>query len=61
MDEREAWNCFLNSGRVEDYLIYSQLHRQAEEAVSGQWESVEVPDADQNGRLGDWGAEYGGK
>ncbi len=51
-DEQAAWSCFAQTGRVQDYLIYSQCKQQ--NAVL-----QEEPDGNQYGRPGDYGAAGG--
>lgn len=51
-DERAAWSCFTQTGRVQDYLIYTQCRQQS----AGRQEDS---DADQYGRSGDYGAASG--
>lgn len=53
-DENAAWSCFLQTGRVQDYLIYTQCKQQENTG----WE---VPYANQYGWSGDTGEEYRGK
>ena len=36
MDEREAWKCFENTGRVEDYLTYRALENKKEQGYDAQ-------------------------
>ncbi|UZT82708.1 hypothetical protein [Caproicibacterium sp. BJN0003] len=38
MDEKSAWSCFQETGRVQDYLVYAQLKHNAQQIK-------EVPDA----------------
>lgn len=62
MDEREAWNCFVRTGRVQDYLVYSQFRTMKNESreQKGDFPGEET-DADRNGRIGDWGKKYWGE
>lgn len=36
MDRNEAWKCFENSGRVEDYLTYRALENKKEQEYDAQ-------------------------
>ena len=51
-DEQAAWSCFVQTGRVQDYLIYSQCKQQ--EPLQ-----QEEPHGNQYGRIGDYGAAGG--
>ena len=35
MDEKSAWSCFQETGRVQDYLVYAQLKHNAQQIKEG--------------------------
>lgn len=51
-DEQAAWSCFAQTGRVQDYLAYTQCKQQH----AAQQEDSH---ADRYGRPGDYGAAGG--
>ena len=60
MDEQTAWDCFAQSGSVQDYLIYSQCKYSSRAAECGETGPLlsaekERPDAYRNRRIGDRG------
>lgn len=69
MNEKQAWQCFQETGSVEAYLQYARLvhargaatGKVVDSMVSYSVAPQEVSDADRDGRAGNPGKKRGGK
>ena len=59
MDEKTAWRIFCSTGKITDYMNYSQIHHSLENGVTPiQPHIKDLPDADKDRRNSNSGADY---